>query len=66
MPRQSSAKGAPSPDMSHVGRTRNGPAVPRDAGFVRAMATPQGQMGLVGSVPVTTQPEITKNRSTPR
>lgn len=45
--------GSELPDLAAEFEFRRG----RDAGFVRAMATPQGQTGLVGSVPVTTQPD---------
>lgn len=45
--------GSDLPDLAAEFEFRRG----RDAGFVRAMATPQGQTGLVGSVPVTTQPD---------
>ena len=45
--------GSDLPDLAGEFEFRRG----RDAGFVRVMATPQGQTGLVGSVPVTTQPD---------
>jgi len=45
--------GSDLPDLAGEFEFRRG----RDAGFVRVMATPQGQAGFVGSVPVTTQPD---------
>ena len=45
--------GSDLPDLAGEFEFRRG----RDAGFVSVMTTPQGQTGLVGSVPVTTQPD---------
>jgi len=45
--------GSELPDLAGEFQFRRG----RDAGFVPATATPQGQAGFVGSVPVTTQPD---------
>ncbi|HYC96381.1 peptidylprolyl isomerase [Brevundimonas sp.] len=47
------AGGSDLPDVPGEFRFRRG----RDAGFVAVVATPQGQAGLVGSVPVVTQPD---------
>ena len=45
--------GSPLPDIAGEFEFRRG----RDAGFVPVMPTSQGQAGLVGSVPVVTQPD---------
>ncbi len=45
--------GSDLPDLPGEFQFRRG----RDAGFVAAEATPEGQAGLVGSVPVVTQPD---------
>ncbi|MBW8302753.1 MAG: peptidylprolyl isomerase [Brevundimonas sp.] len=45
--------GSDLPDLAGEFEFRRG----RDAGFVPVGATPQGQTGLIGSVPVTTQPD---------
>lgn len=45
--------GSELPDLAGEFEFRRG----RDAGFVRVAATPQGQAGLVGSMPVVTQPD---------
>lgn len=45
--------GSDLPDLPGEFQFRRG----RDAGFVAAEATPEGQTGLVGSVPVVTQPD---------
>ena len=45
--------GSDLPDLAGEFQFRRG----RDAGFVPAMTTPEGQAGLVGSLPVVTQPD---------
>jgi peptidylprolyl isomerase len=45
--------GSDLPDLPGEFQFRRG----RDAGFVPVMATPQGQAGIIGSVPVITQPD---------
>ena len=45
--------GSELPDLAGEFQFRRG----RDAGFVAATTTPQGQAGLIGSVPVITQPD---------
>jgi cyclophilin family peptidyl-prolyl cis-trans isomerase len=45
--------GSELPDLAGEFEFRRG----RDAGFVPVAATPQGQVGLIGSVPVITQPD---------
>ncbi|MCS6624837.1 peptidylprolyl isomerase [Roseibacterium beibuensis] len=45
--------GSELPDLAGEFEFRRG----RDAGFIRVAQTPQGQAGLIGSVPVTTQPD---------
>lgn len=45
--------GSELPDLAGEFEFRRG----RDAGFVPVQATPQGQMGLIGAVPVITQPD---------
>lgn len=45
--------GSPLPDLTAEFQFRRG----RDAGFVQVLPSPQGQLGVMGSMPVTTQPD---------